>query len=310
MLPSELNKGLTAVTQLARASKVHRLLAHPFRYTYAILFKELVYPRTKKGVLKEADTFFGNTMQVTLPAGTDIFLTGGKSHDSEIRLAQFLIQQLKDGDVFIDIGAHFGYFTLLAANLVAERGKVCSFEASQTTFEVLKENTNSSKNVSIYNQAISNKTEVLSFFEFPVLYSEYNSMDVDQFKNESWYRKYPPKEIQINATTIDQFLSKNKMEPTLIKIDVEGAEYKAIQGLTKTLEDLAPIVIMEYLEPSRSNDAHQKAAALFQQLNYKAHLINASGGLDLCTDIDQYLVDNKMESDNVVFVKTLPANSY
>ncbi len=305
MLPSELNKNLTAVTRLAQASKIHRLLAHPFRYTYAILFKELVYPQTKKGVLKEAETFFGNKMQVTLPAGTDIFLTGGKSHDSEIRLAQFLIHQLKAGDVFIDIGAHFGYFTLLAANLVGEQGKVCSFEASQTTFEVLKKNTSTSKNVSIYNRAISNKSEVLSFFEFPVLYSEYNSMDVDQFKNESWYRKYPPKEIQIDATTVDQFLSENKMEPKLIKIDVEGAEFKAIQGLTNTLEAFSPTVIMEYLEPSRSNEAHQKAAALFYQLNYQAYLINASGTLDLCKDIDQYLVDNRMESDNVVFTKNI-----
>src|SRR5690606_12974270 len=115
---------LKQVEKLANTSKAGRLLHDPFRYVNTLAFTKFIYPRTHKGVLKKARTFFGNDMQVLLPAATDIYLTGGKTHSSEIRLARFMINRLKPGDVYVDIGAHFGFFTLLASALVGDKGKV------------------------------------------------------------------------------------------------------------------------------------------------------------------------------------------
>lgn len=76
-------------------------------------------------------------MNIALPASTDIYLTGGKSHDSEIRLAKFLIKNLNQGDNFVDIGAHYGYFTLLGAHLVGKGGRVF-FEPGKSTYSLLE----------------------------------------------------------------------------------------------------------------------------------------------------------------------------
>ena len=124
---------LAHVEKLAASSRWHRLLHAPGRYIYAIGFRTLVYARTRRGVFRQVNTFFGVPMQVVLPAGTDLYLTGGKTHDSEIRLARLLLETLRPGDDFVDVGAHFGYFALLAAQLVGPTGRVRAYEASAST---------------------------------------------------------------------------------------------------------------------------------------------------------------------------------
>src|SRR5690606_3346806 len=86
---------LQKVEKLAKGGKITRLLHNPARYCYAMWLSKLLYPRTRKGSLKRALLFFGGEMQVLLPAATDIYLTGGKTHSSEIRLAKFMIANLK-----------------------------------------------------------------------------------------------------------------------------------------------------------------------------------------------------------------------
>ena len=136
----QLLQRLDRVDRIAKASKWQRLLYHPWRYLWASYINWVQYPRHKRSVAVLASTFFGSRMEVRLPAGTDIYLTGGKSHDSEIRLARLMIRQLQPGDTFWDIGAHYGFFSLLATRLVGEAGKVVSFEAAPSTYTVLAQN--------------------------------------------------------------------------------------------------------------------------------------------------------------------------
>lgn len=297
----QLLKQLEQVQLLATGSKWRRLLAHPFRYVWSIGFKKLIYPFTKKGIIIKTAAFFGGDMYVVLPAGADIYLTGSKSHDSEIRLAKWLIRQLKPGDVFIDVGAHFGYFSLLAAALIKSEGRVFSFEASKSTFSLLKKNTQYADNITCLNNAVSDKNELLVFHEFPVLYSEYNSLNIDQFKNEKWFFKYRPRKIEIEAIILDDFIEKNNIQPSVIKIDVEGAEYQVISGLKKLMAtpEKTPIV-MEYLHPDRKNESHRQAVDLMRKNGYHTYLINADGELYPVDDLDDYLLKNGMESDNVL----------
>ncbi|WP_133273455.1 FkbM family methyltransferase [Hymenobacter radiodurans] len=294
---------LERVEQLATASKLLRLLRAPGRYLYAIGFRLLRYRATKKGVMKQADTFFGTPMTVVLPAGTDIYLTGGKSHDSEIRLARFLIQRLQPNDVFADVGAHFGYFSLLAARLVGPKGQVVAFEASATTHAVLAQNVAASAVVQAHHCAVSDQQETISFYEFPILYNEFNSLDVTQFENEQWFKEFKPTKITVPAVTLDAFFTSSGQVPAVLKIDVEGAELKVIRGAAKLLERAAPAVVLEYLEPKRHNTGHQQAAALLRELGYQSHRIGADGQLIVCPDLDAYLQAEQIDSDNFVFVK-------
>ncbi|GAB3290792.1 class I SAM-dependent methyltransferase [Hymenobacter tenuis] len=296
-------KQLDKVEALAQATKWHRLLHAPGKYLYAIGFRRLVYARSKKGLVKQVNTFFGVPMQVVLPAGTDIYLTGGKSHSSEIRLARFLIQTLQPGDAFLDVGGHFGYFSLLASKLVGPTGKVLAYEASRSTYAVLTENVKSQANIKAVNQAVSDKQETISFYEFPVLYNEFNSMDVSQFADEKWYQEFKPTRIDVPAKRLDDTLSALDYQPAVIKIDVEGAELKVIAGAKESLRRLRPYVVIEYLEPKRHNTEHQKAAALLRELGYSSFSLNAAGQPVPCPNLNAFLEEHGYDSDNFVFIK-------
>ncbi|MBK8703300.1 MAG: FkbM family methyltransferase [Saprospiraceae bacterium] len=290
--------------QLAAASKLRRLLARPFRYIFSIGFKKIIYPFTKKGIILKTRTFFNSEMYVVLPAGTDIYLTGGKSHDSEIRLAKFLINHLKIGDTFVDVGAHFGYFSLLSAFLTGSNGRVFSFEASKSTFLLLNKNTQDKANIACMNNAVSDKKEIVKFYEFPVLYSEYNSVDISQFEGEKWLVKYKPQEIQVEAIKLEDFIIDNDLHPKIIKIDVEGAELKVVLGMKRLLEVSDGLfIVMEYLHPDRKNAAHRQAAEIMKNAGYNAYLIEKNGGLIPADNIDDYLQKNELESENIVFKK-------
>lgn len=295
---------LEQVETLANGSKIDRLRANPFNYIFAAFHRIFLYPITKKGVLREITTFFKQKMYVLLPAATDLYLLGGKSHSSELRLAKFILNELKTSDVFIDIGAHFGYFTLLAATIVGKNGKVMSFEAAKNTFALLEKNTAAISQIQIFHRAISNKSENLTFFEFPVLYSEYNSSYIEQFENEAWIQKFKPEKVTIAAISLDEALSTLNRHPNLIKIDVEGAEDKVFEGARQFLTTNKTCqIVMEYLNPTRHNDAHQKAKTLIETFGYQCHIINQQGKLLPMNDVDTYLLTQNLDSDNVVFKK-------
>jgi FkbM family methyltransferase len=295
--------GLEQVEKIANDPKVNRLLHHPVRYLQAILFRKLVYPLSKKGKLCQTATFFDANMFVLLPAGTDIYLTGGKSHDSELRLARFLIHNLTAGDSFLDIGAHFGYFSLLAAKLVEKTGQVLSYEASKATFTVFSKNVAPFPQIRSVCKALSDQPGTVTFYEFPVLYSEFNSMEMAQFGDAGWYRKNPPIKNEVPAVTLDEIMLEDAFAPKIIKIDVEGAEDKVISGGEKALQRHAPMIVLEYLAEARHNTAHQQAAAQLLGWGYQAGSIDKKGFWQACSDIDVYLQQQQLDSDNVVFIK-------
>ena len=305
-MPSFLRQ-LAHVEKLAAGSRWHRLLHAPGKYLYAIGFRQLVYARTRRGVFRQVNTFFGVPMQVVLPAGTDLYLTGGKTHDSEIRLARLLLETLRPGDDFVDVGAHFGYFALLAAQLVGPAGRVRAYEASASTYAVLAANVAALPQVQACHQAVSDRPEMVSFYEFPVLFNEFNSMDVSQFEGEKWFQQFPPVQIQVPAVNLGEVLHETGLRPRIIKIDVEGAENKVIAGAQAALVALAaagraPLVVMEYLSPARHNASHRRAAALLAECGYAAHTLNAAGQPVPCADLDAYLAQTGQDSDNFVFV--------
>lgn len=294
---------LDHVEALATAPKWRRLVHAPGKYLYAIGFRWVVYARTKQGIMKTVPTFFGVPMRVVLPAGTDIYLTGGKSHSSEIRLARFLVHTLRPGQQFLDIGGHFGYFSLLASQLVGKTGQVRAYEASRSTYAVLAQNVQGQPMIQAVNQAVSDRQETITFYEFPVLYNEFNSMDVSQFEGEKWFQNFRPIRLDIPATRLDDILAADDTGPAVIKIDVEGAEEKVISGGLESLRRLQPVVVMEYLEPRRHNTSHRQATALLQGLGYRPHSLNAAGHPVPCPDLDAFLEQHGYDSDNFVFMK-------
>lgn len=300
-MKSTISKQLEKVEQLAKASKWGRLLHHPYRYLSAYLFRKLSYPKKKEEWIIEAPLFFGKKMQIALPAATDIYLTGGKSHDSEIRLAKFLINNLEEGRHFLDIGAHYGYFSMLAAELLGPSGKVVALEPATKSYGLLAQNLKSISNAIALQKAVSKEEGILKFYEFPNQYSEYNSTDITQFEGEAWFKASPPRCIEVSTTTIDKLTATSDFLPQIIKIDVEGAEFLVMQGARHHLSKHKPILVMEYLEPARHNQSHSQAFDFLKSLGYNSFVIKSDGSLATIENIDLYLEQNKLESDNIVF---------
>ena len=299
----DLFEKLAMAERLAQGSRWQRLLNAPGKYLFAMGFREFFYARSHRARPAQVTTFFGLPMRVMLPAGTDLYLLGAKSHDSEVRLARLLLRHLKPGDTFVDVGGHFGYFTLLASRLVGPAGRVVAFEASRNTYAVLAENVRNQPNITAHHLALSDQHETISFFEFPVMYNEFNSMDVDQFRNEKWFAKFPPQRIDVPATRLDDVVQCENLQPTVIKIDVEGSELKVICGAADTLRRYRPLVVMEYLAPDRHNTAHREATALLRQLGYASFAPASDGQMEPCDDLDTYLARHGLESANFAFRK-------
>ena len=298
-------QALNRVEHLAKAGRWARLGAKPWGYLQAQWFNKWVYPKHKRGKAVQVQTFFGQPMQIVLPAGTDIYLTGGKTHDSEIRLSRLMGQRLKPGQEFVDIGAHLGFFSLWAAHLLGPEGRVWAFEASAATFDWLKINTASLPQIRCFHQALSDCTEVLSFYEFPVLYSEYNSLDVSQFEQEAWFAEFPPKKIEVQASTLDDLAAQHGFCPHFIKIDVEGAEAKVLAGMAKLLPRLPQghLIVMEYLAAERHNQGHRQALTWMREQGYACFVADAQGQLQALEDMEAYLRHQNLDSENLVFAK-------
>lgn len=292
---------LQSVIKIKNLSKLGRLINDPIKYFYALYTRFIYYPLFKKGKLTSTNTFFGDRMHLLLPAGTDIYLTGGKSHDSELRLSSFIIDRLKSGDIFIDVGAHYGFFSLLASKIVGETGKVLSFEGGNDTYEILSNNLKSKANITSKNKVVSNTQGQVHFYQFPTAYSEYNSMDIEQYKDTDWLKSNPPKATPMQSVRLSYELK--GIQADIIKIDVEGGELVVLKGLEEYLENFSPIIIIEYLSAERNNTPHIQAVNFLVENGYQPNIIEDMGSTRNCDDMDAYMKINNLDSDNIVFLR-------
>jgi FkbM family methyltransferase len=295
-------QSLEDLERLATGSKLSRLLHHPFKYLLAQFYSKLLPQRLDSGLKVTARTFWGEPFQVHLPAGTDIYLTGGKSHDSELRLVRYLAAVLKPGGVVLDIGSHFGYFALLALRCVGDQGRVLALEPSQKTFEVLQANLGGFANATLLNLLAGAEDGQKTFCEFGGRHSEYSTVYPDQFTGQRWYKTSKRHSYSVPCRSVDSLVAGHGLTPSFIKIDTEGFELEVLQGAQRTLrQHRDTTVAMEYLCPGRGNQGHVKAVRLMQSLGYAPYVITRLGTLRECRDLDQHLRAYHLECDNIVF---------
>jgi FkbM family methyltransferase len=164
----------------------------------------------------------------------------------------------KDG-VFIDVGANIGRYVIQLADKV---DKIIAFEPSPDTFKTLNKNIELNKisNVETYQVALWNKDETLDFHIYPS--SGSNSVNL--------ISSIIVKKIMVQGkrfkTLIDKGIVKiNRLD--LVKIDIEGSEYEAIQGMEVILKTYYPRMIVEIKEQNEN-----KVIKKLRRMGYK--LIN------------------------------------
>jgi len=187
---------------------------------------------------------------------------------------RFLQNHLNPGDIFLDIGANIGCYTLAASKMVTDTGKVYAFEAISGVFEKLTYNANINKlqNVVLENKAIYSKEDTLTFY---VSARENMGMSsIFRHDTESGQTE------TVKAISVDQYVTeKNIQKINVIKIDIEGAEMFALKGMTKTLQNLKPLVMIELSEDVLPNTTFSKndVVLFMEDLGYEYKAINTNG---------------------------------
>lgn len=148
----------------------------------------------------------------------------------EKRTTDYIKKHLKKDQIFLDIGGHVGYFTILASQLGA---KVTVFEPSSINRELLLENikTNNCKDVQIFGKALSNKAGRLKLYTGKT--SGEHSLIENYHKGEGFE--------EVDVVVYD---SVNFDIPDMIKLDIEGAEKMALEGMQSILKTDKPITLI------------------------------------------------------------------
>ena len=144
----------------------------------------------------------------------------------EVDEIAFLKKTLKPGDIFLDVGANIGVFSLIAANIVTESGKVICFEPSPVTYNRLVSNIkiNNFTNIDAFNVGLSDKSDTLDLNISENGYDAWNTFA--KVENEKFHKK-----IAIKVNTLDKALENIAKEKIrLVKLDVEGWEKFVLLG--------------------------------------------------------------------------------
>jgi len=217
-----------------------------------------------------ATTFWGDPMRVLVPDGASIFLWG-LIDGEELNLTRFFCENLAPGDVVIDIGAHFGFFTLLAAALVGRTGHVHAFEPTPRTASILKANVAGKENVTVNQMAAWKESGALELLDFGPRASVFNTV-----LRQS--RGSPPSQdvarvgtrTKVEATSLDDYCRRLERKPSMIKLDAEGAEYEILLGSQSVLKS-KPVLAVEVW----GSGPHQKTAGdlidLLRPYGYKPY---------------------------------------
>jgi hypothetical protein len=126
---------LRAVNRMDVDRRLKRLVRRPVKAALAKILPALgrFYP---EGFKFRTSLFWGERMTVIMPEGF-LYVRYGYY---EGYLTGAILRMIGRGVSFIDVGAHFGYFSLLASRLVGEEGRVHAFEPTPRTFEVHSRN--------------------------------------------------------------------------------------------------------------------------------------------------------------------------
>jgi len=293
---NELRERLVKAEKLISGSKVQKFLSIPFKYVYSFVYRKLYSGNYNKATILQAEIISGDKINILFPSANDIYLFGCKSHDSELRLTWYLLNNLKPNHLFIDAGAHFGFYSILAARIMENKGKVLSFEPSTETFAVLNKNIANIPAIQAMNMAVYKEETILAFYQYPVLQSEYNTA-----KPIENLISTQPLKIEVKATSIDAVLIGVSVTGNVtVKIDVEGAEFDVLKGMEQTINTHKPVIILEYFE-SYPTDNYLNCLAFLSVMHYSPFNITEHGKLvpaTLLAKVADMVADS---SDNIVF---------
>ena len=225
--------------KLTKMNFFSRLIFYPGMATQSILCFFL--EKLNLSLPYKIKTFWGKRMNVILPEVISCDLRRfGFIEDS---VASFIINNCSKGNTVIDVGSHFGFFSLLMSEVVGIEGNVHCFEPTPSTFSILKRNVSNMKNVFINQKAVLDEEIEIQLNDYGLASSAFNSVNNSREKKRSY--KINQSQISVKTIRLDDYVLSNKLRPTLIKIDAESSEYRVLKGMDYILNKIRPNLCIE-----------------------------------------------------------------
>ncbi|HXY06586.1 MAG TPA: FkbM family methyltransferase [Terriglobales bacterium] len=191
---------------------------------------------------------------------------------TEPHVLRWIRESLKPGDTFFDVGAHQGWMSLVAAKRVGRRGKVVAFEPSPALGGILKyhQRVNRMPQLEVVAKAVADVCVASVPFHLVDGGNSYlNSLVGPVGPDVAGDRRSC---IQVETVTLDTFWGESGREPTVIKIDVEGAELSVLRGAEALLQACHATLIVA-VHPTWMPQG-QKAEHLFALLRKHGYRIS------------------------------------
>jgi FkbM family methyltransferase len=217
-------------------------------------------------------TFWGREFLMPFSKGAGIYYFGSLDLEEQPSI-KFLIKHLQSDDIFYDIGAHWGFYSSLAQELI-DSGEIHAFEPSPQIFTYLEKNLTKNASTFLINKAVSDTASQVTFYDGEIAESGSSTLIKEvALKNISYFKK-----IDILAISLDEYICHYKA-PTVLKIDAEGAESAIIKGGVHFFKKNRPLVLMEVWRGEKGQQFSKQAVDQLIQLGYKMYWINNVGEL-------------------------------
>lgn len=245
---------------------------------------------------------------IKMKEGFDLYISsnddliGGyirQKKEFEPHVTRAIKTRLFPGATFVDIGANVGYFMVLGALKVGAAGKVIAYEPFTPNVKLLYLNVraNNLSNVSIYPFAAAEKRTAF------VAYTVDSNAGLREFSGN--LEDILSRDIVLSATLDETLAWASRVD--VIKIDVEGCEYRALQGGLEVIRKHRPVIFSEFLPEAlkeASNVSGEDYLRLFLELDYSLSLISEEGELIACGTKIQKIFEtlHSQPGDHVDFV--------
>jgi FkbM family methyltransferase len=219
--------------------------------------------RLREDVKKILDTrtfYLGNNTALTFLAnGSKLYVS-----TDDVRIASHLISTgewepdvtkaftslIKNGDTVLDIGANLGYFSVIAAPLVGERGKIMAFEANPNLCALLEKSFIANGmfrngKAQLFSKGVMDQGGEMTF-HFPPNRMGSGAFFVpeDKVKSEGMDK------IIVPVVALDEFLGPD-FTADVVKMDIEGSEPLALKGMSKIIQRSKNIKLIIEYSPNR-----------------------------------------------------------
>lgn len=191
------------------------------------------------------------------------WITGSGNHGCWLGSYEYEKQTLfskiiKEGSIVYDIGAHVGFYTLLASELVGPKGRVLAFEPLPDNLHYLKKHLrlNQRENVMAVEAAVAERSGMRSF---------------EESTNGYTGRLFSKSRLNVKVVGLDELVLNGKIpSPDYMKIDVEGSELLVLEGAKSILVNCHPTVFLA----THGIEMRHQCGTFLRSIGYELQSIN------------------------------------